>query len=61
MRNASAKRRVKSDPFSNNLPDQNEEVNCNPVNPVNFDSKPNESGLIKHGNLSGRRREASRL
>jgi hypothetical protein len=33
MRNASAKRRVKSNPFSNNLPDQNEDVNCNPKNP----------------------------
>jgi hypothetical protein len=33
MRYASAKRRVKSNLFSNNLPDQNEDVNYNPKNP----------------------------
>jgi len=39
MRNASAKRRLKSNHFSNNLPDQNEYVLYNPINPVNPDSK----------------------
>jgi hypothetical protein len=39
MRYASAKRRLKSNHFSNNLPDQNEDVLCNPINPVNPDSK----------------------
>jgi hypothetical protein len=40
MRYASAKRRLKSNHFSNNLPDQNEYVLSNPINPVNPDSKP---------------------
>jgi hypothetical protein len=40
MRYASAKRRVKSNLFSNNLPDQNDDVLFNPKNPVNPDSKP---------------------
>jgi hypothetical protein len=39
MRNASAKRRLKSNHFSNNLPYQNEYVLHNPINPVNPDSK----------------------
>lgn len=38
---ASAKRRLKSNHFSNNLPDKNEEVLYNPIKPVNSDSKPN--------------------
>ena len=33
----------------------------NPDNPENRDSKPGESRWILHSNLSGRRREASRL
>jgi hypothetical protein len=33
IRYASAKRRLKSNQFSNNLPDQNEDVLFNPKNP----------------------------
>jgi hypothetical protein len=36
---ASAKRRLKSNHFSNNLPDQTEDVLYNPINPINPDSR----------------------
>ena len=61
MRNASAKRNLKSNPFTNNPQVQTEDVNLNSVNPENPDSKPGESGWILHGKLSKIRREASRL
>jgi hypothetical protein len=44
MRNASAKRNLKSNPFTNNPQVQTEDVNLNSVNPENPDSKPGESG-----------------
>jgi hypothetical protein len=40
LRYASAKRRLKSNHFSNKLPDQNEDILYNPINHVNPDSKP---------------------
>ncbi len=38
MRNASAKRRTKSNPITYNPQGQTKDVNCNPRNPVNPDS-----------------------
>jgi hypothetical protein len=46
MRNASAKRRLKSNHFSNNLPDQNEYVFYNPKNPVNPDSRQDAINIV---------------
>ena len=39
MRNASAKRRVMTEPFYNKLPTQTRDVLVNPQNPVNPDSE----------------------
>ena len=44
MRNASAKRRVKSKYSTNNRCAKTEDVLCNPANPVNPDSKPGVRG-----------------
>ena len=44
---ASAKRRLKSNHFSNNLSDQTRDALYNPENPVNPDSKPNCNRLPK--------------
>jgi hypothetical protein len=38
------KKRVKSNPFTNNPQVQTEDVIYNPINPENPDSKPDESG-----------------
>ena len=46
MRNASAKRNLKSNPFTNNPQVQTEDVNLNSVNPENPDSKPQITGTI---------------
>jgi hypothetical protein len=43
MRNASAKRNLKSNPFTNNPQVQTEDVPYNPINPVNPDSKPGKA------------------
>jgi hypothetical protein len=44
MRNASAKRNIKSNPFTNNPQVQTEDVIYNPINPENPDSNPSEIG-----------------
>jgi hypothetical protein len=44
MRNSSAKRNIKSKPFTNNPQVQTKDVIYNPINPENPDSKPGESG-----------------
>jgi hypothetical protein len=44
MRNASAKRNIKSNPFTNNPQVQTEDVIYNPKNPENPDSKPSVAG-----------------
>jgi hypothetical protein len=41
MRPRIGEKKEKNNPFSNNLPDQNEDVLFNPINSVNPDSKPN--------------------
>jgi hypothetical protein len=43
MRNASAKRNIKSNPFTNNPQVQTEDVIYNPINPENPDSKPGKA------------------
>ena len=43
MRNASAKRNIKSNPFTNNPQVQTEDVIYNPINPENPDSKPRKA------------------
>jgi hypothetical protein len=39
-------KKEKNNPFSNNLPDQNEDVNYNPKNPVNPDSRQDAINIV---------------
>jgi hypothetical protein len=46
MRYESAKKRIKSNHFSNNLPNQNEYVLYNPINPVNPDPRQDAINIV---------------
>jgi hypothetical protein len=46
MRPRIGEKKEKNNQFSNNLPDQNEDVNYNPKNPVNPDSRQDDINIV---------------